>query len=150
MLGELHARLEGHRCQPWNSDTKIRIRMPGGSSRFYYPDMSVVCRSNPPHEYFQDRPAGIVEILSRRTRRIDEVEKCDAYQTVPSLRVYMLIEQEEPLVTVYRRSEGGFVREVYLGLDAVIRLPEFGVELPLAEVYSGVDFIPEQDKANDA
>jgi Uma2 family endonuclease len=81
--------------------------------------------------------------LSRRTRRIDEGEKKDAYLTIPSLCVYGLIEQETPAVVVYRRTEQGFVREVYEGLDAVIQMPEIEAELPLAEIYDGVEFFPE-------
>jgi hypothetical protein len=38
------------------------------------------------------------------------------------------------------------VREVYDGLDAVIPLPEIETELPLAEVYDGVEFTPEEEE----
>jgi Uma2 family endonuclease len=85
----------------------------------------------------------IVEVISRRTRRIDEGEKKEAYLTIPSLGVYLLVEQDMPLVNVHRRAETGFEHEVYEGLDAVIPLPEIGVVLPLAELYSGVQFAPE-------
>ena len=44
---------------------------------------------------------------------------------------------------VYRRTEQGFVREVYDGLDAAIPLAEIEIELPLAEIYDGVEFFPE-------
>lgn len=141
-FAKLHLRLTGHPCQPYNSDTKVRIRLPS-QTRFYYPDVSVICRPNPPLDSFQDEPAAIVEVVSRRTRRIDEGEKKDAYLTIPSLNVYMLIEQNAPVVTVHRRTESGFVREVYEGLDAVIPLSDISTELPLAEIYAGVQFVPE-------
>lgn len=38
------------------------------------------------------------------------------------------------------------VREVYEGLDAVLPLPEIGIELPLAEIYDGVEFTPEPEE----
>jgi Uma2 family endonuclease len=136
------ARLRGKACQPFNSDTKIRIRLPT-QTRFYYPDAFVVCRPNPADDSYQDEPTVIAEVLSSRTRRIDEGEKKDAYLTIPSLNVYMLLEQEGPFVTVFRRTESGFVREVYEGLDAVIPLSEISTELPLAELYAGVQFVPE-------
>lgn len=125
-----------------NSDTKIRVRLPQ-QIRFYYPDVSVVCRPNAQDDSFQDEPVALFEVLSRRTRRIDEVEKLDAYQRIPWLNVYGLIEQELPLVTMHRRTEQGFTREVYEGLDAVIPLPEIESELPLAEIYDRVEFTPE-------
>jgi Uma2 family endonuclease len=141
-LVALGSRLRGLRCRPFNSDTKIRIRLPA-QVRFYYPDASVICRPNPQTDSFQDEPAALFEVLSRRTRRIDEGEKKDAYQTIPSLSVYVLLEQESPAAVVFRRTEGGFVREVYQGLDAVVPLREIEIDLPLAEVYEGVEFLPE-------
>jgi Uma2 family endonuclease len=144
-IGALHARLRGRPCRPFNSDTKIRVRLPT-HVRFYYPDVSVVCRPNPQTDSFQDEPAVLFEVLSRRTRRIDEGEKKDAYLTIPSLGVYVMIEQDTAAVVALRRTEGGFVREVHVGLDAVLPLGEVGIDLPLAEIYETVEFAPEPEE----
>jgi Uma2 family endonuclease len=144
VFAALHARLRGKRCRPHTSDMKIRVRLPS-QVRFYYPDASVVCDSNPPTDSFQDQPAVIAEVLSRGTRRIDEGEKRDTYQLIPSLSAYLLIEQDSPAVLVYRRTEQGFVPELYRGLDAIIPLPEIAIELPLTEIYEGAAFHPEAD-----
>jgi Uma2 family endonuclease len=138
-IAALGGRLRGKRCRPFNSNTKIRVRLPT-HLRFYYPDASVICRPNPQSDSFQDEPSVIVEVLSQDTRRIDDGEKKDAYLTIPSLCVYALVEQDAPAVVMYRRTEQGFVREVYEGLDAVLPLPEINTELPLSEVYDGVTF----------
>jgi Uma2 family endonuclease len=140
-FGSLFGRLRGKPCQPFDSDTKIRIRL-GEQVRFYYPDVSVVCRSNPKTDTFQDEPVVIFEVLSEGTRRIDMGEKQDAYLTIPALGAYVLIEQDSPLVVVYRRHGSGFTREVYDGLAAVIPLSEIDTELSLAEIYAGIDFAP--------
>ena len=137
--GSLHARLRGRSCRPFNSDTKIRIRLTT-HMRFYYPDVSVICRPNPQSDSFQDEPAVLVEVLSAKTRRLDEGEKKDAYLTIPSLAVYLLVEQETPAVVAFRRTEHGFVREVYQGLEAIVPLTEIGTVLPLAELYEAVEF----------
>jgi Uma2 family endonuclease len=144
-LVALGARLRGKPCRPYNSDTKIRIRLPT-QTRFYYPDVSVVCRPNAQTDSFQDEPVVLFEVLSRGTRRIDEGEKKDAYLTIPSLAVYALIEQDSAAVVAFRRTEGGFVREVHEGLDAVLPLAEVGIDLPLAEIYETVQFSPEPDE----
>ena len=47
------------------------------------------------------------------------------------------------ILNAYRRTDRGFAREEVSGLDAVLALPEIGVELPLAEVYDGVRFGPD-------
>lgn len=142
IVGSLHARLRGRRCRPFNSDTKLRIRLPN-QVRFYYPDASVVCRPNPQTDTFQDEPAVAVEVVSRTTRRIDEGEKKDAYLTIPSLSVYLIVEQESPAVVVFRRTEQGFFREDYAGAERAIPLPEIETELPLAEIFDGVEFSAE-------
>jgi len=139
------ARLRGRSCRPYNSDTKIRIRLPD-QVRFYYPDASVICRSNPSTDSYQDEPVVLFEVLSRQTRRIDEGEKKEAYLTIPSLGVYALVEQDSATVVLFRRSESGFIREVYSGFEAVLLLPEIGIELPLAEIYDGVELAPETDE----
>jgi Uma2 family endonuclease len=148
VLVSLGSRLRGSGCRPYNSDTKIRVRL-ATHVRFYYPDASVICRPNPQSDSFQDEPAAIAEVMSRQTRRIDQGEKKDAYLAIPNLSVYLLIEQDLPEVVVYRRGEQGFEREVYSGLDSVIPLGEIGTELPLAEIYEGVEFAPEPDETDE-
>jgi Uma2 family endonuclease len=143
-VGRLHARLRGKKCRPFNSDTKIRIRLPM-QTRFYYPDASVICHPNPQTDSFQDEPAVIVEVISQGTRRIDEGEKKDAYLAIPSLSAYVMIEQETATVVVYRRIDQGFVRQVYEGMESVIPLQEIETELPLAEIFDQVEFTPEPD-----
>ena len=144
----LWSQLRRQRCRAFNSDTKIRIRLPG-HTRFYYPDVSVVCRSNPPLDAYQDEPALVVEVLSESTRRTDMGEKKDAYLSIPSLAVYLLVEPDTPAVVVFRRTDEGFVREVWKGLETTLQLPEIGVDLPLAEVYEGVEFSEEAGSQDD-
>ena len=139
--GTLHAQLRGHKCQTYNSDIKIRVRMSRGT-RFYYPDVSVVCQPNADRDSFHDAPVVIVEVISESTRRIDEYEKREAYLSIDSLCVYVLVEQASAAVLVYRRGDSGFDRQVYTGLDAIIPLPEIECELALAELYQNVEFIP--------
>ena len=45
--------------------------------------------------------------------------------------------------------EQGFVAEVYESLHAIIPLPEIGCELPLAEIYEGIEFVPEAPRAEE-
>lgn len=127
-------------CQPWNSETKVRILLMSGT-RFYYPDAFVVCHPNPPDDHFHDAPVVVLEVTSPSTRRIDLGEKKDAYLAIPTLMVYLVAESTEPVLQVYRRSPNGdFQRELAIGLEAVIPLPEIGATLALADLYEGIDF----------
>lgn len=132
-------RLSGKPCEPFNSDTKVRIQLPA-HTRFYYPDAMVVCEPNGSDDTFQDRPVVIAEVVSEATRRIDEGEKREAYLTIPTLQAYLVIESDRMRVVVHRRTQHGFVVEAYGGSIAVIPLDVIDAELPLAELYERVDF----------
>jgi Uma2 family endonuclease len=144
ILGALYTRLQGKPCEPYGSNMKVHVRYPT-YDKFYYPDVSVVCETNPEDASYQDRPVLIFEVLSRKTRRIDEGEMKDAYLTIPSLQVYALVEQESAKVVVFRRTGNKFVGEVYEGRDAVLPLSEIGIELPLAEIYADLQLVPEPE-----
>lgn len=69
-LVALGTRLRGKRCRPYNSDTKIRVRLPS-HVRFYYPDVSPIrkptrFRTNP-RSSLKSCPAKPAE--SRRAKR---------------------------------------------------------------------------------
>ena len=139
-LATLIGNLRGHPCEAFNSDTKVRIELIN-QTRFYYPDAMVVCQKSKDSEHFQQWPAVIVEVLSESTRRADLQEKKEAYLTIPSLKFLILVEPDEPILVIYRRSpDGGFFKEDYAGLDAVVPLPEIEMELKVSEIYDRLDF----------
>ncbi len=144
----LGSQLRGRPCQVFNSDTKVRIRHSRGT-RFYYPDVSVACVTNPLRDSFQDAPVVIIEVLSRATRRTDEYEKREAYLSIDSLCVYVLLEQSSANTVVYRRGENGFQREIYSGLDAIVDLSEIQCRLALSGVYANVEFEAERSEEDD-
>ncbi len=133
----LHARLRGKPCRPYNSDTKVRVRLPN-ELRFYYPDVQVACHPNSPDQSFQDHPAIVFEVISESTRRTDEGEKREGYLALPSLENYLLVDTKSALVVGFRRTQQGFVREVYAGLDTVLALDAIDIQVPLREFYEGV------------
>lgn len=138
-IASLHGSLRGKSCQPFNSDTKVRIEFPD-HTRLYYPDAMVVCDSRSGTDHFQDRPVVIVEVLSDSTRRADLGEKRDAYLTISSLKVLIFVEPDFASVTLHRRKpEGGFAIEHHAGLDSVIALPEIEATLALADLYERVE-----------
>lgn len=129
--------LKRNPCRPFNSDTKLRIKR-GRSVRFYYPDVSVVCEQNPLTDSFQDQPVVIIEVLSDSTRRLDVGEKQDAYFTIPSLRHYVLLEQDVPIAIVHDRSGDDFSSREFTRPDDVITLDALGISLSMRELYEGV------------
>jgi Uma2 family endonuclease len=148
VLGTLHHLLKGSPCEVFGSDQKVRI---GGEQGFvfFYPDVLVDCDSPDDDLVYTDTPKIIVEPLSKSTRRIDEGQKLDLYRKIPSLAAYLLVESDQPGVTVWRRSGNEFQRETYLESTDSIPLPEIGVSLPLAEIYAGIDWSAVRDEEDE-
>lgn len=129
--------LLGRSCEPFNSDTKVRIRN-GDDVRFYYPDVMVVCEPNDPDQVFQDRPVVLFEVLSESTARIDREEKLRAYQSIPTLRVYAMIESDQVGVTLYRRvnEDADWTVESLKDRGETIALDAIGCTLPIEALYA--------------
>ncbi len=56
---------------------------------------------------------------------------------MPSILVYLVLEQDRLEVTIRRRSSE-WEAEIVSGLDATLELPEIGVSIPLAAIYGRV------------
>ena len=121
-------------CQLFTSDMKLRLEI-GGKTCFYYPDLLLSCDPQDRDPYFRRSPCPIVEVLSESTARIDRREKLLAYQSLPSLQAYLLVEQEARRVELYRRATDWRVEYHDAG---EIWLDCLGLALPLAEVYADV------------
>ena len=64
------------------------------------------------------------------------------------LKAYVLISQDRAHVEMYSRHPGGpWTLDEVDGIDALLKIPTLGIELPLAEIYARVDFTePEPDE----
>jgi Uma2 family endonuclease len=148
-LISIGSKLRGRPCEPFGSDMKLRLQMPG-HTRYYYPDAMVVCEPNPGPTMIQDRPVIVVEVMSSSSRRADLYEKREAYLLVPSLQTYLMVETKAPHVFVCQRQPDGQFNEFeYKGLDAVIPLDAIGAELKLSDLYERVTFRDDDETADD-
>jgi Uma2 family endonuclease len=143
ILGELHVRLKGKSCTPYESNLRVKIRATGLQT---YPDASVYCD---PIEFDPEEPENttalnptvVFEVLSRTTEAYDRGFKADNYRRIESLKAYVLVSQEDPHVEVYeRQAEGTWLLREARGLDARVSIPSIDVALPLADIYDRVEF----------
>ena len=116
------------------NDMKVRIP-PSFANLFYYPDVAVTCAPEEDEEYYMSQPTIIVEVLSESTEQTDRREKALAYRQVPSVQIYVLIEQDRIAATVLRRAEDGWSSEELIGPDAVLRMEPIDFEIPLQTLY---------------
>jgi Uma2 family endonuclease len=135
----LFAALKNRPCKPYNSDTKVRIKTSQGF-RFYYPDAQVVCEPNPASDVFQDAPVFILEVLSPSTRQYDLDEKMTSYLSIPTLQVYLILEQHQPHAIIMRKAGESFLRDTIEGIDTKIALPFLACSLEMRDIYEGVEF----------
>lgn len=126
---------EGSPCRVYISDMKVKVE-----DAFYYPDVVVACEEPPEDEYVEDAPCVVVEVLSPSTEATDRREKLAAYQNLPSLKMYVIVSQNERLVTHYARDESGRWRRDDLTGKERFPVPcPPDAELSLDAVYAGVE-----------
>ncbi len=125
-------RLRGNPCQVYTADLKIR-----GAGSIRYPDASVVCSPVPRTATVMDDPVVVFEVLSSGTASVDHVVKNREYRDTPSIRRYVMLEQDFIGATMFERSGEDWVGHV-LCAEAVLDMPEIGIQVPLAELYEGV------------
>ena len=149
---EFSARLRESSCRTYDAGLHVHVPITG---LYTYPDLSVVCG---PLQYLNgsDRvivnPSLIVEILSPSTERYDRTDKFFHYQSIGTLRDYVLVAQDAARVEHYSREAsaevfGPWTYVVYHGPEAVLRLVSLGIEIPLREIYENVEIKPTNPQA---
>jgi len=102
--GQLSAQLTGRRCAVYSSDLRVRVLATGLAT---YPDVTVICgklETDPADAHGAVNPAVIIEVMSPSTEKRDREAKYAHYRRIPSLRAYVLVSQDEPLVEVFTRN----------------------------------------------
>jgi Uma2 family endonuclease len=135
------SRLRAKACRYFGSELKIEV-----AGKIRYPDGFVVCSAVPGRSTVVRDPVVIFEVLSSSTARSDLVTKNHEYAATPSVRRYVILSQDEMAGTVFERIGDDWIGHL-LAADAVLRMPEIGIEVPLAEIYDQVDFSPADDAA---
>ena len=136
--GELHLQFKGRGCSVHTNDMRVR---PSPRESYFYPDVVVVCGEP---EFEDDafdtllNPIVIVEVLSPSTERRDRGEKFTRYKQLAALQEYVLVSQDKVWVEHHRRHGTQWVLSHFRGLEAVLRLPAIGCELPLRDIYTRV------------
>ena len=122
---------------------RVRLRRRGRETRrYYYPDAMVLCdqelrEDDGDDEMHVTRPCVIVEILSQRSVRVDQTEKLEIYQGLPSVQAYLIVHQRQRRVERYwRDADGNWQVETIT--SGSVPIPCIGFDLPLEAIYVGV------------
>ena len=128
----LNVRLRGTPCRAVGSDLKVQT-----SSGARYPDAFVFCNPGPGSTTIINDPVVIFEVISPSTGGTDRFDKNREYAAIPSVRRYVMLEQEGIAATMFERDGSDWVGRI-LSAGDMLRMPEIGIEVPLAEFYEGV------------
>lgn len=140
---ELANHLDGGPCGVHLGELRLRVA-PNGL--YTYPDLMVICGDPQFADNRRDtivNPVLIVEVLSESTQAYDRGRKFEHYQTLPSLREYLLVAQDAPRIEQrIRQADGHWLASELSGLDAGIRLASVDCVLPLAQMYKRIKWPP--------
>jgi Uma2 family endonuclease len=131
--------LDDDDCEVFMVDMKLKA----DESDFYYPDVFVACDESPESHFYREEPVLIIEVLSPSTRQIDRREKLKVYQQIPSVKEYLVIEQEKVHIELHRRQpDGNWLTHFYNkgDFDEIIEFQSVGMEITLDEIYRRVKF----------
>ena len=137
-------------CEVFANDMRVKVEANG---LYTYPDLAVVC-SEP---RFEDteldtllNPELLIEVLSPSTEAYDRGRKFDLYRQLDSLTDYLLVAQEQAQVLHYRKpASGDWLLHESTALTDSLRLEEWGLELPLSELYAGIEWEVSAESASD-
>lgn len=135
--------LRGKPCRVYYANLRVRDRQ---TTLYTYPDLTVICgdREFDPKDERQQtvlNPKVVVEVLFPSTEGDDRGDKFDRYRGIESLQEYVLVSQTMPKIeTFLRQDDGSWVYRVFEGLETTAKLASIDIEVPLAEIFDGVEF----------
>ena len=135
---QLDRQLEGRPCQPFASDTRVKVVATG---LYTYPDVTVAC--DPQFEVARLEtllnPKVLVEVLSPSTAAYDQRTKLSHYQQIPTAQEILFVAQDRYWVEhFFREAEGQWQQAVVTGLENELRLASIDCRLSLAKIYARV------------
>ena len=103
-----------------------------------YPDIVIAFVGNENKNKLLAEAVVVIEVLSPSSHRTDRFVKVREYGAVPSIRRYVIVEQDSIGLTVLEKLDAGDWRVSVL-TEGVLELPEIGVSLGVADLYQGLN-----------
>jgi Uma2 family endonuclease len=137
----LREKLRGTPCRPGGSDLRVPIPATGQSR---YPDAQIDCGKFEPTSHDASVPTVVFEVLSKSNDLRDQHGRLRDYDSVATIRHYVVIAQSEAVVVIYDRDEAGRLAPgaMLTEATAALDLPAVGMTLDLDEIYEGLDVFP--------
>jgi Uma2 family endonuclease len=136
---EIGNQLRGKNCEGYANDMRVHIPITG---LFTYPDVVIVCGEP---KFLDDEfdtllnPIVLIEVLSPTTAGYDRGKKFWHYQSIESLREYLLVAQDEASVEhLVKQADGRWTVSEYTLPETKIELPSVEISLQISEIYERI------------
>jgi Uma2 family endonuclease len=140
LLAALHGQLRARPCRVYPSDMRVHVKSTG---LYTYPDVTAVCGERRFVDGQTDtllNPALIVEVLSPSTEAYDRGRKFEQYQSIESLREYLIVASDRMHADLYsRQPDGRWLLTSAHHLEDVLNLESIDVRIALSDLYEKVD-----------
>jgi Uma2 family endonuclease len=140
LSSEFSVRLKGSPCQVFHEGMKVQI----GDDTVLYPDIFVTCdKADLATDRIFTAPKLVVEVLSPATQAYDRSQKFALYRRMPSLHQYILVDPDTRRVEGFSRQADDQWVLHDMSDEGVLLAPSLGLSVPLADVFAGIDPLPE-------
>ena len=133
----LRQRLRGTGCRPYGMDAGVATI--GDTVR--YPDGVVTCSSVDGLSRLIPNPVVVFEVIGPTSGHVDRIVKLREYAAVDSILRYVIVASASAGLTVNAGlSAGQRWTATPATTGEMLVLPEIGIEIPVAELYEGIEF----------
>jgi Uma2 family endonuclease len=143
-IAGIHQQLRSRPCRVYPSDMRVLTPSTG---LYTHPDITAVCGQPLFVDDQRDtlmNPGLVVEVVSPSTEAYDRGRKFEHYQSIESLRDYLLISSDRIHTDLFTRDSGGrWILTSAHHLDDAILLPSIDCRLALSDLYEKLD-LPDQ------
>ena len=132
--------------------TESRMLFVPDCNKVYYPDGVIIAEEHQLYDYSGKikatlNPSVLIEIGSDSTEKLDKSDKWQCYQTISSLRQYVLISQQTPFVEIFDRQEEDPTKWTYSSMqDMQKSVTISSCDVALKELYHKVEFPPKGEE----
>jgi len=142
ILYAIRSRMPRGPCRPLGPDAGVETI----NKKIRYPDALITCAPLGPRDYKTPDVRVVFEVVSLTSGHRDRTTKSIEYAAVPSILRYVIVESSTAKITVHERDHGNepWRPTLPLSMHHVLRIPEFNIEIPVTEIYEGIDLTTDQ------
>lgn len=108
---------------------------------YFYPDIVLTSREEDmASEYIIKNPLLVAEVLSPSTESYSRNEKWNAYRRIPSLKYFLFVNQEKPLVELFSRSQPNelYTYQAFDNIEDIIQFTDLQFSMSLKQIYENI------------